>query len=84
MDDRARGAADLLAAMHRAGKAFRDYGYARFLAHQSVSWRYLSGIGQAVEPFATVGVSFQLHDEIDRDRGRRADDGRAVRARFRA
>jgi hypothetical protein len=66
MDDRARGAADLLAAMHRAGQAFRAYGYAQYLAHQSVTWKHASGLGHAVEPFATVGVTFQLHDKIDR------------------
>ena len=66
MDDRARGATDLLAAMHRAGKAFRTFGYAQFLAHQSVTWQYLGGIGRAGEPFTTVGVSFQLHDKINR------------------
>jgi hypothetical protein len=66
MDDRARGATDLLAAMHRAGKAFRAYGYAQFLAHQSVTWKYGGALGHAAEPFATIGVSFQLHDKTNR------------------
>jgi hypothetical protein len=34
MDDLARGATDLLTAMHRAGAAFRTFGYTQFLAHQ--------------------------------------------------
>jgi hypothetical protein len=67
MDDRARGATDLLTALHRAGKAFRAYGHAQYLAHESVTWRYLSALGHADEPFATVGVSFHLHDDMDRE-----------------
>jgi hypothetical protein len=66
MDDRAQGATDLLTAMHRAGEAFRTFGYAQFLAHQSVRWKYLGGLGHADDPFATVGVSFELRDELNR------------------
>jgi hypothetical protein len=66
VDDRARGAIDLFVAMHRAGKAFHAYGYAQFLAHQSVTWQYLSALGRSVDPFAMVGASFDLHDKIDR------------------
>jgi hypothetical protein len=66
MDDRARGATDLLTALHRAGKAFRTYGYAQFLAHQPITWRYASALGHADEPFAAMGVSFHLHDKTDR------------------
>lgn len=79
MDERARGATDLLAALHRTGQAFRTYGYAQFLAHQSVTWKFYGGTGHAVEPFATVGVSFQLGDDLQRwvsmDIGFRARDG---------
>jgi hypothetical protein len=67
MDDRAQGATDLLTAFHHAGTAFRTYGYAQFLAHQSVGWKFLRAVGHAVEPFATVGVSFQLRDELNRE-----------------
>jgi hypothetical protein len=66
MDDRARGATDLLTALHQAGEAFQAYGSAQCLAHQSVTWRYASAFGHAGEPFATMGVSFQLHDKDDR------------------
>lgn len=67
MDDRARGATDLLTALHHAGATFRTYGYAQFLAHQSVRWKFLRAVGHADEPFATVGVSFQLRDELNRE-----------------
>jgi hypothetical protein len=66
MDDLARGATELLTVMHRAGAAFRKFGYAQFLSHQSVELKYGGRIGHAVQPFVTVGVSFQLRDELRR------------------
>jgi hypothetical protein len=67
MDDRARGATDLLAAMHRAGRVFRAFGSAQSRAHRSVTPRYLSALGHGVDPIAVVGTALQLHDESARE-----------------
>lgn len=66
VDDRASGAAALLAALDAAGRSFRQFGYEQFLAHQSVHWEFAGRTGHAVAPCASVGVLFRLQDDQDR------------------
>ncbi|MFI0445292.1 hypothetical protein [Actinomadura sp. 6N118] len=67
MDHEAAGAAALLTAIDDAAHEFRTFGYARFLEHQSVTWRLLGGTGFADAPGISVGVSFGLNDADERD-----------------
>ena len=62
MERAAQGAIQLMVALHDAAALFREFGYAQFLAHQSVRWRLLNRVGGAVAPIATVGVVFDLND----------------------
>lgn len=64
-----RGAARLLTALHGAAKSFREFGYAQFMAHQSVGWDQLQRVGIGVDPLAMVGVCFDLDDAESRHVG---------------
>jgi hypothetical protein len=66
VDERALGAAALLAALDEAGRSFREFGYRLFLTHQSVRWASVGRVGHAVAPCASVGVGF-LIDNADRE-----------------
>lgn len=66
VDERALGAAALLAALDEAGRSLRDFGYRLFLTHQSVRWASAGRVGHAVAPCASVGVGF-LIDNADRE-----------------
>jgi hypothetical protein len=62
MDPTAEGAARLLAALDKAARRFSDFGYAQFLAHQSVGWTLIHSVGNGSAPLASVGVAFDLCD----------------------
>ncbi len=63
MDPSTEGAVRLLTALHRAAHRFSDFGYAQFLAHQSVRWTLIHSVGNGSAPLARVGVAFDLRDE---------------------
>lgn len=66
VDERALGAAALLAALDEAGRSFREFGYRLFLTHQSVRWASVGRVGHAVAPCASMGIGF-LIDNADRE-----------------
>lgn len=70
MEASARGALELLTVLHEARRAFGEFGRRQAEAHPSVDWnwsRVFGGVGHGVDPIATVGTTFGLRDEQERD-----------------